>query len=163
MDNTGALICGAKQVSFTYTPTGKRKTMTDAGGTTTYNYDTRDRLQSKQTPFGTLSYTYDNAGDVLSITSSNLNGASVSYAYDQLNRLHTVTDNAVQLAGANNVVTTYGYDAAGNLKSVAYPNTLTTSYSYDLLNRLAKVASTTPNSAVASYQYTLGAAGNRTR
>ncbi|HKV81569.1 MAG TPA: hypothetical protein VJP02_25705 [Candidatus Sulfotelmatobacter sp.] len=36
--------------------------MADVSGTTTYVYDNRNRLPSKQTPFGTLSYTYDNAG-----------------------------------------------------------------------------------------------------
>jgi YD repeat-containing protein len=117
---------------FTYTQSVKRQTMCDAGGTTTYNYDDRDHLQSKQTPFGKPTYTYDNAGNLLSIASSNLNGASVSYKSDQLNRLSTVTDNAAQLAGAANVLATYGYDPAGNLKSVAYPNNVTTSYSYDL-------------------------------
>jgi hypothetical protein len=33
--------CGATSITFTYTQTGKRKTMTDATGTTTYNYDPR--------------------------------------------------------------------------------------------------------------------------
>jgi len=46
--------CGATSVSFTYTNTGRRKTMTDASGGTSYTYDVRDRLQTKQTPEGTL-------------------------------------------------------------------------------------------------------------
>src|SRR5439155_4085831 len=41
-------------VSFTYTATGKRQTMTDASGTTTYAYDSMDRLTQKATPEGTL-------------------------------------------------------------------------------------------------------------
>ena len=49
--------------------------MTDASGTTTYSYDSMDRLSSKATPEGTLSYTYDAAGRVASIASSNTNGA----------------------------------------------------------------------------------------
>ena len=52
-----------------------------------------DRLTTKATPEGTLSYTYDAAGHVASIASSNSNGASVAYAYDDLNRLSTVVDN----------------------------------------------------------------------
>ena len=55
----------------TYTATGKRHTMTDASGQTTYNYDNMDRLSSKVTPEGTLSYTYDAAGNLASISSSN--------------------------------------------------------------------------------------------
>lgn len=35
--------------------------MTDASGTTTYGYDSLDRLIMKATPEGTLNYTYDAA------------------------------------------------------------------------------------------------------
>ena len=45
--------CGATQVSFTYTPTGKRASMTDASGTTNYTYDGSERLSVKATPEGT--------------------------------------------------------------------------------------------------------------
>jgi YD repeat-containing protein len=79
-------------VSFTYTPTGKRATMTDASGLTTYAYDNLDRLKIKATPQGTLTYTYDTAGNVASMTSSNANGVSVNYTYDDLNRFATVVD-----------------------------------------------------------------------
>src|SRR3989442_13357371 len=58
-------------VSFTYTPTGQRATMTDASGQTTYGYDNRNRLVSKATPEGTLTYSYDAAGDVKTIQPSN--------------------------------------------------------------------------------------------
>jgi RHS Repeat len=37
--------------------------MTHASGTTTYSYDNVDRLSSKATPEGTLTYTYDAAGN----------------------------------------------------------------------------------------------------
>jgi YD repeat-containing protein len=53
--------------------------MTDASGTTNYGYDSMDRLTSKATPEGTLSYTYDAAGHVASIISSNTNGASMAW------------------------------------------------------------------------------------
>ena len=35
---------GEVPITFTYTETGKRRTMSDASGTTTYSYDIRDRL-----------------------------------------------------------------------------------------------------------------------
>jgi len=95
---------------------GLRQTMADVSGTTTFGYDTRNRLTSKQTPFGTLSYTYDNAGDVLTLNSSNADGASLTYTYDTLNRLSTVTDNRLLAQGATSGVTTYNYDAVGNLQ-----------------------------------------------
>ena len=74
-----------------------------------------DRLISKATPAGTLSYTYDAAGHVATIASSNPNGASVAYTWDDLNRLSAVTDNRL------NGTTAYTYDAAGNLATVHLP------------------------------------------
>ena len=71
-------------MSFTYTPTGRRETMTDAAGVTSYTYDQRDRLKTKSTPAGTLAYDYDKVGNLLSVRSSNPNGASVNYGYDAL-------------------------------------------------------------------------------
>ena len=57
-------------VRFTYTATGQRLSMADASNTqaipqTTYQYDNRDRLKTKVTPEGTLNYTYDAHGNVL--------------------------------------------------------------------------------------------------
>ena len=150
----------APAVSFTYFANGLRQTMSDVSGTTTYGYDTRNRLTSKQTPFGTLNYTYDNAGDVLTIASSNTNGASLTYTYDTLNRLSTVTDNRLLAQGATSGLTTYNYDAVGNLQNFMYPNGVTHAYTYDALNRLTQMGSS-KNAAISNYAYTLGPAGNR--
>ena len=57
----------------------------------------------------------DTAGHVASITSSNANGANVSYTYDSLNRLSTVVDSRLG-------TTTYTYDPASNVATVTYPN-----------------------------------------
>jgi len=135
--------------------------MADATGSTSYGYDNRDRLVSKATPFGTLAYTYDAAGNALTLTSSNVGGAATTYGYDALNRLASVTD----ASG----VTTYSDDAIGNLAGYAYPNGVSTSYTYDPLNRLTNMQSNcgtsagcgVPGTAIAGYGYTLGAAGNR--
>ena len=141
--------------SFTYTPTGKRATMTYGSPqeTVTYTYDDHDRLYQKQTPQGTLTYTYDAAGNLASMTSSNANGVSVSYTYDSLNRLATVVDNRLP---AGQQTTTYSYDPASNLATVTYPNGLQSSFTYDDLNRV-----TAMNAAKASYNYQLDATGNR--
>jgi RHS repeat-associated protein len=156
-------------ISFTYTPTGKRASMTDASGTTNYTvYDSRDRLKTKVTPEGTLNYTYDAHGNVLTIASSNTNGASMTYTYDVLNRLASATDNRVAAQGGPSAPTTYSYDPARNLTGYGYSNTVKTSNVFDALNRLTQtcVATTTPactaGQKLASYAYTLGPAGNRT-
>ena len=76
---------------------------------------------------------------------------------DALNRLATVTD-------ASNRVTTYGYDAAGNRTSVAYPNGNLTGYTYDALNRLLGLTTRdAANAVISSYGYTLDAAGHRSQ
>ena len=142
-------------VSYTYTPTGKYASTTDASGTTTYVYDALDRQTAKITPEGTLNYTFDAAGNVSSIYSSSVNGASMSYTYDSLNRLSTVVDNRLP-AGQN--TTSYTYDTASNLVTTTYPNGLQSSFGYDVLNRMTALA--TP---ISSYNYQLGAVGNRTQ
>jgi len=91
---------------------------------------------------------------VESIQSSNSNGANVSYTYDGLNRLGTVVDH--RLPGNN--TTTYTYDNASNVATVAYPKGLTSTFTYDELNRVTGL-STPP---IANYSYTLGLTGNRT-
>jgi RHS repeat-associated protein len=146
-------------VSFTYNDLGQRASMTDASGMTNYLYDSRNRLQSKATPNGTLSYTYDESGSIKTVRSNHTNGVSVDYSYDELNRLQTVKDN--RLVG--NQTTSYTYDAVGNLQSYSYPNQVTTSYAYNNLNRLTTLTVSNTTNGLASYAYTLGASGNRTQ
>jgi len=145
-------------IRFTFTPSGQRATMMDASGTTTYDYDAQDRLTSKATPQGTLSYTYDANGNVLTLRSSNANGVAVDYTYDALNRLATVTD--TRLAAG---LTTYQYDPAGNLTQSTLPNGVQTVASYNDLDRLINLATSQGNSPLANFAYTLDAAGARTQ
>jgi YD repeat-containing protein len=147
-------------IACTYNANGQRATMNDASGATVYTYDVRTRLSSKQTPFGTLSYTYNEAGNLQTTRSSNANGVSVDYSYDALNRLSAAKDN--NLTALNGGVTNYTYDTVGNLQSYQYPNLITSSYAYNSLNRLTTMTVGTQVSSLASYAYTLGAAGNRT-
>ena len=147
----------APTVSFSYTATGQRQSMADASGPTGYVYDLRDRLTQKTAPQGTLTYTYDQAGNLVSIRSSNTGGTSVDYTYDALNRLASVRDN--RLASGT---TTYAYDNAGNLQGYLYPNGVQSTYTYNALNRLTNLT-VAKGSTLASYGYTLGPAGNRTQ
>ena len=100
-----------------------------------------------------MNYTYDAAGHVATIASSNANGASASYTYDSLNRLGTVVDN--RLAGGG--TTSYAYDPASNLVKVTYSNGVQTVIQYDKLNRITGLAT-----QASGYTYQLGPTGNRT-
>ena len=142
-------------VTYTYKLTGKRATMTDASGTTVYNYDNRRRLTSKQTPQGTLTYTYDAANNRSSMRSSNTGGVSIDYTYDGLNRLQSVVDNRLA-----NGTTSYSYDAAGDLLATTLPNALQSNYTYDALQRLTQLTHTKAGT-VASYTYAYEPTGRR--
>lgn len=93
--------------------------------------------------------TYDAAGNLASITSSNANGASMSYTYDNLNRVSSVTDKL----GTTN----YTYDDASNLYTATNPNSVQAQYSYDPLNRISGLTA-----QQSGYVYQRGPTGNMT-
>ena len=144
-------------VQWTYQADGRRATMVDGTGTTTYGYDARGRLAQVATPRGTLGYAYDARGNLARMVSNHVGGIDTRYAYDALGRLATITD-----AAAGTV--TYGYDAVGNLASQALPNGISTAWSYDRLSRLTQLTRRTQAGAIqASATYTLDAVGRRTQ
>ena len=152
---------GAPSVSFTYFPTGTRRTMADASGSTSYTYDNRNHLKTKATPQGTLNYTYDAHGNLLTILSSNANGASVTYTPDKLNRVGTVLDNRLVAQGVSSATTTYNYYPVGTIQNYTYStNSVQTAYTYDTLNRLKTMGSTKGSTSLSSFTYTPFAAGN---
>jgi RHS repeat-associated protein len=147
---------GEPAVSFTYNETGMRRTMVDASGTTTYTYDKRDRLVTKETPQGTLTYTHDLAGGLTSMQSSNADGISVAYTYDDQYRLKEVIDNRLSVG-----TTVYTYDQVGNLQSESRPNGVRSDYTYNFLNRLTNLAIAKAGTTQATYAYTLDRTGRR--
>ncbi len=154
----------APPVTFTYTATGQRATMSAAGGTTVYQYNSRDWLTNKTwgstgaspVQFSVaLDYTYDAHGNLTRIASSNPNGVALAYQWDALDRL----TNAVE---ATHGATAYTYDEVGNLASYLYPNGVSTVHQYDSLNRLTNQTTLSPQlSAPANCAYTLLPTGHR--
>ncbi|HEY6909571.1 MAG TPA: Ig-like domain-containing protein [Myxococcales bacterium] len=147
---------GEAAIRYSWSPTGRRLAMTDASGTTQYTYDLRDRMVAKATPHGTITHAFDAAGDLLSVRTSNAGGAAVDYTWDGNGRLATVSDaNGAGTAG-------YAWDGAGNLTGWSAANGVQTNLAYDALNRLTSMASSAGTTALTSYTYVLGPAGNRT-
>jgi RHS repeat-associated protein len=143
-------------VGFTYTDTGKRATVTDKRGTTTYGYHpTSGWLSSVTNPDGkTISYTYNNNGTINTISSV---AGTITYKYTDSGRLHEVHD-------PQGAITTYGYDQAGNRTNLACPNGTSVTYGHDENNRLDGLShKNNIGQEIASYVYTLGPIGNRTR
>lgn len=124
--------------SLTFTSNGALATLTDAeGNKTTYEYDGFDRLSKTRMPnaakgSGTSSttdyeqLTYDAAGNV--ITRRLRGGSSISYSYDNLNRV-----TLKNLLGTEPDVT-YAYDNLGRPITVSQPGYLLT-FGYDALGR----------------------------
>ena len=144
----------ATEITSTYTTTGQIATITQSQGTTSYQYDELNRLRKIDYPnTNFISYQYDLNGNKTQIQTAS---QTVNYTYDAVNRLSTVTD----VDGT----TTYVYDKAGNRVMQTNSNGTVATYSYNLLNRLTSLIHTnSSNNIIASYQYTLGANGNRQR
>jgi RHS repeat-associated protein len=127
---------------------GRVKNRTDRRGkTTAYEYDDAGRQTASVDATGRrTSQTYDENGNRKSVT---VDGRTTHYEYDALNRLtktrwpdgstHTTVyrlDNRKESeTDVRGVITSYGYDAAGRLTSVAQSlsssATATTAYGYD--------------------------------
>lgn len=143
-----------KTVTYHYDADGRRTSMVDWTGTTSYKYDDLDRLTSVTFPGNkTVAYAYDPDGQRASLTYPD--GKSVAYSYDPDERLSTVTDWLLH-------VTQYSYDPAGNLVATQYPNKARINYAYDAANRLTSVVNTTMGVPPLAFYYTLDPDGNRT-
>jgi YD repeat-containing protein len=84
----GTLYPDGSEVTQTYTATGQVESITDARGTTVYDYDERDRLVRLTHPSGeAIEYRYDAAGNRSAVITR---VSHVAYTFDELNRLKDV-------------------------------------------------------------------------
>jgi RHS repeat-associated protein len=110
------------------------------------------RLLSRTDPDGTaISYTYDAAGNRLSVT---IPAGTTSYTFDAMNRTETVTD-------PEGGVTKYTYDADGELIKTEFPNGTSELRQYDVVNHLTYLENDGPTGIISSYKYTLAKTGRR--
>jgi RHS repeat-associated protein len=122
---------------FGYDEAGRRTSLTDPNGnSTSWEYDTLNRVTSETTLYGTRSYEYDGNNNLLQKTDRN--GLVTTYEYDSLNR--RTAENWTDYSGILRMFT-YEYDEAGNLKEVSDPDA-TYEYEYDNLNRQIGVTQT---------------------
>jgi|GEM_PF-1971026 len=73
-----------------------------------------------------ISYSHDANGNVTSVSSG---GNTISYGYDEINRISSVTDQYGKTLS-------YAYDKAGNRTGLTYPGNKTIVYNYDNADRL---------------------------
>lgn len=142
-------------ITYSYTVDGKLSSVKDSTGTTKYTYDSMDGLKKVVYPNGEyVEYTYD---DSCRLTSVKTAYGTTKYEWDKLDRLIRVVDR-------NGYATVYEYDENGNRSAVRYANGIVISYKYDEVNRLiSEKALDKQGGLVAQYEYTLGAAGERTK
>ena len=155
-------------MNFTYTPTGKKESVTDANGNVTqYEYDLLDRLwKITDAENNVTEQLYDPAGRLWRIVDAEDNN-SVTYTYTTNGKVETLTD-------AKGNTTTYEYDDHDRLKKTIYPdstyelleynqrsniiekttrNGQSIYCSYDSLNRLE--SKTMPSAGETQYEYDL--------
>jgi YD repeat-containing protein len=133
--------------------------------TRTFTYDSLSRLLTANNPeSGTISYSYDNDGNMLQKTlpAPNQTGTAtqtVSYCYDELHRI-TGEGYGAQSCPLSSPVVSYTYDSGTNAKGHLTSMTDqagTATYSYDVLGRLSsetRVIAGVSNST--GYTYDLG-------
>jgi RHS repeat-associated protein len=116
--------------TYTYDAAGNLAQSMDANNnTTSYSYDALNRLTAITRPDESVAFTYDVAGNRLSM--SDATGVTF-YSYDDLYRLVSVADPL-------NQVVQYSYDAVGNRTGLIYPDGDQVSYFYDAAGRMVQV------------------------
>ncbi|MBF0525198.1 MAG: RHS repeat protein, partial [Deltaproteobacteria bacterium] len=160
--------------TFTYDARGNLLTKTITGGaqarTWTYTYNAGGQVLTAKDPLNnTTTYTYDSAGGLATVTDAlghatritgydangrplsltDPNGLVTSLAYDARGRLTSRT--------SGGEITTYDYDAAGQLMEIDLPDGSSLDYTYDAAHRLTGIEDALGNSIV----YTLDGVGNR--
>ncbi len=118
------------------------------GNQFSYSYNTSDNLTAESDNDGnSIKYTYDNAGNVLRLQVTDVDGMvqkKVDYEYDALNRL-------TKIINPDNSYTLYGYDPRGNLNSIKTPNGNVVLFSYDALKRTSKFIQ--PSNFITTFSY----------
>ena len=160
--------------SYTHDARGNMLTSSDPRGhATTYQYDSLDRLVQVTAPepfTNTVTkYTYSANGKVSKIERGTGDPArpwqTISYTYDILDRLKTVTDdmghtttyeydgnnNRTKVIDANGNATQYAYDERDLLWKVTDALTNTTEYAYSLNGNLAQLTDANGNPTLFAY------------
>jgi RHS repeat-associated protein len=162
----GTATTPLEKIDYTYDPTSGKKASETVSAwvngawatkkSETYTYTSDGNLSSTVHADNTRQlFAYLPDGTLSSVQDENHTTPNTTYGYDPAGRLSTV---AQTLAGApgGQIVTRYGYDIQGNLTSVTDPNGNVTTYVYDDFRRMQRQIS--PVSGVTTYAY--DAAGN---
>ena len=136
------------QYSYTYYVDGNEHTKTDLSGTTEYIYDGLNRLKTALLPDGTRqTYTCDDNSNRTKFTVEK-NGAVLEETTYTYNKNDQLISESKQRGIEAPLITTYTYDAAGNL--VEKSGAANAEQTFDVLNRMTGY---TEGSTTAAYEY----------
>ncbi|EFM08672.1 YD repeat protein [Paenibacillus curdlanolyticus YK9] len=157
VDASWNAIAGEETISFGYDLAGKRTSLTDQTGTTSYAYNLADGLLASVTypDNKVMKYAYDENSNRQALIDPF--GATSYYHYDARNRLDAV--------GPSNDFTNdydakYDYYRDNLLRQITQRNGVTSSYTYDGKNLNTLLERKADGTALNSYQYTYTANGN---
>ncbi|MGW4795593.1 RHS repeat domain-containing protein [Nonomuraea sp. NPDC004297] len=150
----------AQESAYGYDELGNPTQRIDAAGTAAFTYDNANRLATATDPVTsrTLTYGYDPASRLKTITATSGTASTQTIDYDEMDRVTGQTlknGSGTQLAQI-----TYGWDKDNNLTTKTTAGTTgagTSTYDYDHAGRLTSW--TAPGGAVTAYEW--DAAGNR--
>ncbi len=141
-------------VAHEYDENGNRTGLTDGSGTSTFVYDSLNRITSATDGAGaTVGYEYDLASHITKLTYPN--GHSVARAFDAAGNLTDVTDWLGH-------TTHFSYDADSNLAETLYGNGVTAQLGYDAAGRVTSITDKHGATPLASFTYTRDALGQVT-
>ncbi len=166
---------GVNEVQHTYDAVGNLLSVTDQFSTLTFTYDSRNRVKTidnagtPDTPNVVLTYSYDDANNVLSVADaiSGVAAGMSQYAYDALNRMTRISQNGT---GVTDKRVDFKYNPLGQFATIdrfvdlagAQP-VVQSVYSYDALNRLTSLQHQDGGNNVAFYNFTFDAASRVTQ
>jgi RHS repeat-associated protein len=126
----------AGTTEYTYDSFGQLKTRKNARNqTTTYNYYTDGRLNTKVTPEGTTTYTYNDNKQLTGISSPG--SISRSYGYDSKGRVNNISET---IPGSSAFSTTFTYDTYGRLSTRTHPSGIVETNNYNSYGYLSSVS-----------------------
>ncbi|TMR22398.1 hypothetical protein ETD86_11950 [Nonomuraea turkmeniaca] len=151
-----------QETAYAYDALGNPTQRIDAAGTATFTWDNVNRLATATDPVTgrTLTYGYDPASRLKTITATSGQASTQSFDYDAMDRPTTQT--LKNGAGTQLAKITYGWDKDDNLTTkttTGLAGAGTNTYAYDHAGRLTSW--TAPGGATTAYEW--DAAGNRTK
>jgi RHS repeat-associated protein len=128
------LPAGESDTSYSYDLLGRASGVSQGSHTLGFVQDALGRLTSQTGPLGTTAYTYDAAGQRL--TMSYPGGVlTLNYDYDVAGNMTKIRENGA--TSGVGVLATYAYDDLGRRTSVTYGNGSVQSFGFDTASRLS--------------------------